>query len=121
MQSLSVIYIEDNEQEAFIVQVALEDYGIGVHIIPHITTDQVNTLQAPPYNEARALLIDTVLFNGDSGLEIARALRERGDSRAIYLVSAGQGPDPKQLDALQIQFLMKPFKFDALAAELQRL
>lgn len=103
------------------MEVALEHFGIHVHHIPQITVDQIDTLNTPPYSQARVLFIDTILFNGDSGLEIARALRENGDTRVIYLVSAGQGPDPATLDALQIRFMMKPFKFDHLAAEIQSL
>lgn len=118
MDELTVLYVEDDDQEAFIMQMGMRRHGIQiVHVAPQ-SGDLPARIGQPPYDQASALLIDAVL-GATSGLEVARALREAGDARPIYLLTAGENPNPGLLEALGIGFLRKPVNFPALAAQLR--
>ncbi len=115
MDTLEALYIEDDEQEAFIMRVGMRRQGIDVTHVNDITVDTIGSLQAPPYANAAAIIFDAIL-TGNSGVNLARALRTRGDERLIVLLTAGENPDPKLLKRHDIHYLRKPPKFDQLAA-----
>ncbi|MBZ0290970.1 MAG: hypothetical protein K8L99_00230 [Anaerolineae bacterium] len=120
MNVIDVVYIEDDDTEALIMQVNLRRSGINVLHIPSITEDQVSQLLAPPYQKAVALLFDEML-GGDSGLKMAYALRKLGDERPIFLLTAGDNPDPGQMDSKRILFRRKPVDTNELAQTIQKL
>jgi DNA-binding response OmpR family regulator len=115
MDTLEAIYIEDDEQEAFIMRVGMRRQGIKVTHVPDISVDTIHDLQAPPYQNAVAVIFDAIL-TGTSGVTLARALRTSGDNRLIVLLTAGENPDPDLLKRYNIYYLRKPPKFEQLAA-----
>jgi DNA-binding response OmpR family regulator len=115
MDTLEVIYIEDDEQEAFIMRVGMRRQGIKVTHVADISVETIQDLQTPPHINAAAVIFDAIL-TGNSGVTLARALRSAGDNRLIVLLTAGENPDPEMLKRYKIHYLRKPPKFDQLAA-----
>jgi DNA-binding response OmpR family regulator len=66
------------------------------------------------------VIFDSVL-GGESGFDLARDLREKGDTRPIFLITAGENPSPLVLKTSRIEFRRKPVNFEELAADLRRL
>jgi DNA-binding response OmpR family regulator len=120
MSLINVLYIEDNDQEALIMELGLRRFDIRVQHIPHITAETLYTLRQPPYDEAVAVLFDEMLA-GESGAALAQALRDSSDSRLIFLLTAGDNPDPTALTTQSILFRRKPVDFQELAATIRRL
>jgi DNA-binding response OmpR family regulator len=120
MDTLEIIYVEDDEQEAFIMRVGMRRQGINVIHVPTITAETVTSLQEPPYNQAAAVIFDAILA-GQNGVELARLLRASGDDRPIFLLTAGENPDPEFLQRHNIRYLRKPPRFESLARTIQEL
>jgi DNA-binding response OmpR family regulator len=114
MDNITVLYIEDAEQEAFIMRAGMRRLGITiVHILP-TEPDLLSTLRTPPHDTAAAIIVDAILVAID-GLDLVQALREAGDTRRLILLTAGTNPDPDLLEALDVIYLRKPVNFNALA------
>ncbi|MBZ0309757.1 MAG: hypothetical protein K8I82_27080, partial [Anaerolineae bacterium] len=73
-----VVYVEDDETEALLFQIALKTRGITVLHIPDISLDTYQNLQSPPYRSAQVIFFD-LWMRTVSGIDVARALREAGD------------------------------------------
>ena len=114
MDNLEVIYVEDDEQEAFIMTVGMRRQGIRIVHVPDINLDSVAQLQQPPIAHATAIIFDALLA-GESGVELARKLRNLGDQRLIFLLTAAENPDPVLLRALNIRYMRKPPDYAVLA------
>ena len=82
MDIQDAIYVEDDEQEAFIMRVGMRRQGVTITHVPEITIEAITTLQNPPYDNAVAIIFDAIL-TGISGVSLARALRASGDERLI--------------------------------------
>ena len=115
MDTLATVYVEDDEQEAFIMQVGMRRQNIRIFHIPDIAPETISQLQAPPYDEAVAIIFDALL-SGQNGVELARELRTQGDQRPIFLLTAAENPDPALLRQHNIHYLRKPPNFEKLAA-----
>lgn len=109
-----VVYIEDDETEALLFQIALKPRGIAVLHIPDISPDRVALLQESPYQSAQAIFID-LWMRTVSGIDLAKALRGAGDKRPFFLVTAANNPNPALLEQFNIGFLQKPLDFDRVA------
>jgi len=120
MDSIEVIYVEDDEQEAFIMTIGMGRHNIKIIHIPRITSQTLDQILAPPYDRAVAVIFDSVL-GGESGLELARNLRAKGEGRPIFLITAGENPSPQLLKTNHIEFRRKPVSFEDLAADLQNM
>ena len=118
MNTTDIIYIEDNDIEAQIMSLGLHRSGINVLHLADLTSASLLTLNTPRFQAAQALLIDAHI-NGDDGLEFMCRLRRAGDSRAMFLVTAGENPDPDLLQALDITYMQKPVNFNHIARRLQ--
>ena len=118
MTTIDAVYVEDDEQEALIMRLSMRRHGVNIAHVAQLTLDTVERLRQPPHDAAAALIFDARL-RGQSGLELARALRAAGDTRPLALVTAGDNPDPDLLRALNIQFFSKPLDYAALAAALR--
>jgi DNA-binding response OmpR family regulator len=115
---MDIIYIEDDEIEAQIFGLGLSKRGINVLHIPNLDTDGLDDLNTPDYRHARAVFFD--MFVGTvNGMELARLLRERGDQRPFFLITAGENPNPDMLDKLNMTYLRKPIDFKAVAQSIQ--
>ena len=112
---MDILYIEDDEIEAQIFGLGLNKRGINVIHIPNMDSDHLHELA--DYPQARAIFFD-MFIGAVNGMELARILRERGDERPIFLITAGENPNPDLLDGLNIHYLRKPIDFNAVAQNL---
>ncbi len=120
MNVLDVIYVEDDEQEALIMKIGMRRFEINILHIPFITVDTLSKLGEPPYQTAVAVLFDEMLA-GESGIKLSRTLRDNGDERLIFLLTAGENPDPALLTTQTILFRRKPVDFEELATTIRKL
>jgi len=115
---MDIIYIEDDEIEAQIFGLGLSKRGINVLHIPNMDKDHLDELDEAQYRQACAVFFD--LFIGAvNGTEVARLLREHGDQRPFFLITAGENPNPDLLDQLNMTYLRKPIDFNAVAHSIQ--
>jgi DNA-binding response OmpR family regulator len=114
MNTLDTIYVEDDEQEAFIMRIGMRRQGINILHVSDITLETITQLKQPPYDQAAAVIFDAILA-GQSGVELADELRNSGDERPIFLLTAGENPDPTLLRERNIHYLRKPPHFENLA------
>jgi DNA-binding response OmpR family regulator len=56
-----------------------------------------------------------------TGLELARKLREAGETRPVLIVSADQPPARAELEELKASFMPKPFDFAGIVNKIQDL
>jgi DNA-binding response OmpR family regulator len=104
---VDVIYIEDEDMVALIFKIGLTAQEINVLIIPDDSPESLALLDTPEYQAAKAVFLDMWVV-GASGVEIAQTLRDKGDSRPFFLLTAGENPDPARLKELNVTFLRKP-------------
>jgi DNA-binding response OmpR family regulator len=115
MTEIDVVYIEDDEIEAELFSLGLSTRGVNVLHLPDAEPTSLQTLQTAPYATARAIFID-FWIGVTSGLDVAKALREDGDIRPLFLLTAGENPDPTLLKQLNIIYLQKPANFNKVAS-----
>ena len=115
MDKLDAIYVEDDVQEAFIMQVGMRRQGFNILHVQEINPEMLSQLQEPPHDTAVAVIFDAIL-PGQSGVELAQQLRASGDLRPIILLTAAENPDPLLLDQSNIHYMRKPPDFERLAA-----
>ncbi len=120
MSSIDVIYIEDDETEGLLMQFGLEARGIGVLHLSDASAASLSALETPRYRAARAIFLD-LWIQTVNGIDIARRLREVGDTRPFFLVTAAENPDPALLQSLNITFLRKPLDYQKLAERIRAL
>ena len=120
MDILDTIYVEDDDQEAFIMRVGMRRQGINILHVPDLTTETISRLQEAPYAQAAAIIFDAIL-RGQSGVALAHALRTSGDQRPIFLLTAAENPDPELLQRNDIHYLRKPPHFERLAGMIRDL
>ena len=118
MDELDAIYVEDDTQEAFIMQVGMRRQGFNILHIQQMTHEMLSQLLEPPYKTAIAVIFDAIL-PGQSGVELAQQLRTNGDTRPIVLLTAAENPNPEVLEEYKIQYMRKPPDFERLAALLR--
>ena len=120
MDTLETIYVEDDEQEAFIMRVGMRRQGVSVLHVPDVTVATITRLREAPYDQAAAIIFDSILV-GQSGVELAQQLRASGDERPIFLLTAGENPNPELLQQQNIRYLRKPPHFENLARTIREL
>ena len=119
MDSVPVIYIEDEDTVATLFRLALAPRGVTVLHIADTTPETLEQLDTPDFQAARAVFIDQWI-GGMNGIELARVLREKGDNRPFFLLTAGENPNPQLLRELTVTYLRKPIKdYDQLAIQLR--
>ena len=115
---MRIVLIEDNEMLANGVEKALRDVGHGVDWLP----DGVSGDEFLSSSGADLAIID-VNLPGMNGFEVVRALRRRGDSMPVLMLTArGETTDRVAgLDAGADDYLVKPFAMAELAARVRAL
>jgi len=114
MDPIDVIYFEDDDIESQIMQLGMRKWGINILHVPGMTAHTMQDMADARYQAAHAILFDAVLA-GINGLDVAQQLRERGDNRVFFIITAGQNPNSNMLKQLEIGFLQKPVDFAYLA------
>ncbi len=114
MNNVAVIYIEDDETEALLFNYGLNPRGIDVLHVPDNRPESIQLFDTEPFQQACAVFID--LWVGmTNGVDIARMLREMGDTRPFYLLTNGENPNPQLLKELKLGYMQKPPDFPKLA------
>jgi CheY-like chemotaxis protein len=119
-KKINVLYIEDEPNIAKLLTSGLGLFGISVH--PALISGEhfLEQYNAPEYATADILLFD-IRLPKMTGLELARQLRQRGETRPIVLVSAWPSPSRDELNEVHAAFLPKPFDFPDVVETVQRL
>lgn len=110
---IDVIYIEDDDIEAELFTLGLSSRGVKVLHIPDAEPASLKLLNHPDFRAAQAIFID-FWIGVTSGLDVARSLREQGDNRPFFLLTAGENPNPSLLKQLNITYVQKPANYNKL-------
>ncbi len=115
---MRIAVVEDNEALANAIGYRLRDRGHSADILNHGT--EADAFLA---DEGADLIVLDINLPGVNGLEILRALRARGDSTPVILLTArGDTSDRVQgLDSGADDYLVKPFEMDELEARIRAL
>jgi DNA-binding response OmpR family regulator len=117
---IRVIYIEDDDMEAMLFKLGLEKRGLEVMHIPGTTVENLSLLQQPEYQAAVAVFLD-MWVGVVNGMELASMLRKQGDTRPMFLLTAGDNPNPTVLRQMSLTFLQKPVDYTKLAQTIKTL
>lgn len=121
-EDITVTYVEDEPAIAELLKSGLDLFGIQVNPIYGNAEDALDkiTRNEPPIKHCNVLVFD-IRLPGMTGLELAKKLREGGESRPILIVSAYQPPPRAQLNELDAHFMPKPFDFAGIVNKIQQL
>ena len=119
-QTIKIVYVEDEPSIAQLLVSGLGLFGIKVNPIFMSAEELLNNVDKPEFVEADLLFFD-IRLPRMTGVELARELRSRGESRPLVLVSAWPRPTDAELGQLQAKFLPKPFDFPDVIQTIQKL
>lgn len=115
---MRIILVEDNTSLRKGITYRLQDEGHSVDALG-------DGLQAGDFlrQEGGDLVILDINLPGQSGLEVLRAMRKRGDPRPVILLTARAATQDRVdgLDAGADDYLVKPFAMDELVARVRAL
>jgi DNA-binding response OmpR family regulator len=114
MDEIEIIYIEDDVLEAELFTMGLEPRGVQVLHFSDADDDTLRVLHTPRYQSARAIFVD-LWIGVVNGIEVVRMLRQRGDIRPMFLLTAGQRPDRATLESLDLMYIQKPVDYKMLS------
>jgi DNA-binding response OmpR family regulator len=110
-----VLVVEDDESIAAALVRGLGRAGYDVEAV----STAAAALAADAVRAADVVLLDLGLPDAD-GLEVCRALRERGDAAIIVITARGEEPERvAALDAGADDYLVKPFGYAELLARMR--
>ncbi|MEM6385162.1 MAG: response regulator transcription factor [Pseudomonadota bacterium] len=115
---MRIAVIEDNESLRKGITYRLEDEGHSVDALGDGAEASVHIAQ-----EAVDIIVLDINLPGQSGLDVLRAMRERGDPRPVILLTARSTTEDRVrgLDAGADDYLVKPFAMDELVARVRAL
>ncbi|MBL8153836.1 MAG: hypothetical protein JNM70_06595 [Anaerolineae bacterium] len=114
MDEIEIIYIEDDVLEAELFSMGMEPRGFRVMHLSDADDHTLTLLNTPQYQSARAIFVD-LWIGVVNGIDVVRMLRQRGDIRPMFLLTAGQRPDRATLESLDLMYLQKPVDFKLLS------
>ena len=117
---IKIAYVEDEPSIAQLLVSGLGLFGIEVKPVYMSAEALLDSMEDPNFLEADMFFFD-IRLPKMTGLELARELRHRGETRPFVLVSAWPAPSKQELDELNAQFLPKPFDFPDVIATIQEL
>jgi two-component system cell cycle response regulator DivK len=117
--SHSILLIEDNEQNRYLVTFLLAQHGYEVHAV----TDGMRGIEAARTFVPLLILLD-IQLPGMDGYAVARALRQNAALQAVPIVAvtsyAMPGDREKALEAGCTGYIEKPINPDTFVAEMER-
>jgi CheY-like chemotaxis protein len=119
-QHIHIVYVEDEPNIAQLLVSGLGLFGITVHPVFMSAEALLEKYGQPEFHQADLLFFD-IRLPRMTGLELARELRARGETRPFVLVSAWPSPTQSELEAIQARFLPKPFDFPDVIQTIQEL
>lgn len=115
---MRIVVVEDNESLRKGITYRLEDEGHSVDALSDgaHATDHIQ-------QEAADIVVLDINLPGQSGLEVLKAMRDRGDVRPVILLTARATTEDRVigLDAGADDYLVKPFAMDELVARIRAL
>ncbi len=117
---VTVLYVEDEPSIAALLRDGLGLFGIKVFPIYPSAEPVLTRLSDEEVQSADICFFD-IRLPGMTGLELARTLREAGDTRPFVIVSAYHPPDAGLLESLRARFMPKPFDFAGIVSLIQEL
>jgi two-component system cell cycle response regulator DivK len=116
----TILYVEDNEDNIYMLSNRLQREGFGV-VIARTGTEGVKLAQS----ELPALIIMDLVMPEMDGFEATRQLRASSDTRHIPIVALSASVLPEHqhraIDAGCDDFEIKPVDFPRLLAKIERL
>jgi len=116
---IKVIYVEDSDLHAELLQAGLSVYNIEVLHLNKGDESLIEELSRSHYDEAEAIILD-VNIGELNGLQVARRLRANGDSRPILVISSEDRPSNSALMSIQAVFISKPFDFERISNAIRK-
>lgn len=115
---MHIVIVEDNEAVANGIAYVLRDEGHAVDLI----FDGFEAAQFLRDDNADIVILD-VNLPGQSGMNVLRDMRKRGDTRPVLMLTAQSslGDKVEGLDAGADDYLAKPFEMSELRARLRAL
>ncbi len=115
---MRIVIVEDNETLANAVAYRLRDRGHAAEVLTD--GDEANLYLA---QEGADLVVLDINLPGQSGLEILKSLRNRGDGVPVILLTARAETSDRVsgLDMGADDYLVKPFEMDELEARIRAL
>ena len=117
---IKVAYVEDEPSIARLLASGLGLFGINVFPIYMSAEELLENMDNAAFQEADLLVFD-IRLPRMTGLELATRLREKGEERPLVLVSAWPRPSQAELDAINAEFLPKPFDFSDVVAKIKEM
>jgi CheY-like chemotaxis protein len=106
-----VLVVEDEPAVADALVDMLAQLGHRGTSVPTVAAALARLSGAEPTD---LVVSDVLLPGGDSGLDLARAVRERNLSVPVILTSGYGGAMTQRLSTMNLPFLRKPYHIDAL-------
>lgn len=119
-KKIQVVYVEDEPSIAKLLVSGLNLFGIEVHPIYASAEALLEQADGDAFVGADMFFFD-IRLPKMTGIELAEALREKGEKRPFVLVSAWPKPPQEKLDQIQAHFLPKPFDFPDVIQKIQEL
>lgn len=119
-KKITVLYVEDEPNITKLLASGLGLFGIDVHPAMMSGEELLDQLNTPEFAKPDILIFD-IRLPRMTGVELAKELRKRGETRPIVLVSAWPSPPKDQLQQIQAAFLPKPFDFPDVVQTVQKL
>ena len=115
---MRIAVVEDNESLRKGITYRLEDEGHSVDALEDGAQAEDHIAQ-----EAVDIIVLDINLPGQSGLDVLRAMRARGDPRPVILLTARAATEDRVqgLDAGADDYLVKPFAMDELVARIRAL
>lgn len=113
---LSVLIVEDDGLIAMDIEGTVEDEG---HVVAGWATTAEQAVRLYDQSGPDIVFLDIQLSNGSSGIDVARALRERTGARFVFLTANASMLEPELEGGLGV--VEKPFTHDRLVAILRYL
>ncbi|HEX6385204.1 MAG TPA: response regulator [Anaerolineae bacterium] len=119
-QNIKIVYVEDEPSIAQLLVSGLGLFGIEVHPVFMSAEELLENMEEPAFSQADMFFFD-IRLPRMTGIDLARELRARGETRPLVLVSAWPPPRAETLAELNASFLPKPFDFPDVVNTIQRL
>ncbi len=117
---IKIAYVEDEPSIAQLLVSGLGLFGIVVKPVYMSAEALLASMEDTTFLEADMFFFD-IRLPKMTGVELARELRHRGETRPFVLVSAWPAPSKQELEELDAKFLPKPFDFPDVIATIQEL
>jgi DNA-binding response OmpR family regulator len=118
MNRIRIAYVEDEPSIADLLAQGLGLFGMMVDPI-YMTAELFLENHYSKAVETADIFVFDIRLPRMTGIDLARQLRARGETRPFLLVSAWPPPSQAELNAIGAKFLPKPFDFSAMVQTIQ--